>query len=94
MDDDREARSNFLGVFLTLLLSVALATMIFAMCGGISIGMAAVVATVAAIGAIHYFFWGRSLDQAVVGEREEQELRELMEADNARDELAGPESEP
>jgi hypothetical protein len=81
MDDDRppEQRGTYLGIFLTGLLAAAALVALFAACGGLTVGMAAVVAGVILLGLVHYLVWGRSLSNEVAGEREEEATRDLME---------------
>jgi hypothetical protein len=39
------------------------------------------VAAITMVGFLHYALWGHALTQEVAGEREEQQLRERMDAD-------------
>jgi len=83
MEDNsrQEQRANFLGIILTLLLCCAMLTVLFAACGGVMVYVLAVVGGTAALGYVHYLFWGRSLNREVAGEREDEEMRDLFNAD-------------
>ncbi len=48
---------------------------------GIFAYVVAAIIGIAAIGFIHYALWGYALSQQVAGEREEQRLKDLLEAE-------------
>src|SRR5712692_1840236 len=48
---------------------------------GIFAYVIAAIVGIAAIGFLHYAIWGYALSQQVAGEREEQRLKDLLEAD-------------
>jgi hypothetical protein len=81
-DAYQEQRSNFLGILLGLLFCAAIMTLLFAACGGFFVYVLAVIAGTAVLGYVHYFWWGRSLNREVVGEREDEELRSFFEAED------------
>jgi hypothetical protein len=53
---------------------------------GIFIYVIAAVVGMAAIGFLHYAIWGYALSQQVAGEREEQRVKDLLEANDDHDE--------
>ena len=53
---------------------------------GVFFYVAATVIGIAAVGFLHYSLWGYALSQQVVGEREEQRIQDMLEADARREE--------
>jgi hypothetical protein len=49
---------------------------------GIFIYVIAAVVGIAAVGFLHYAIWGYALSQQVAGEREEQRVKDLLEAND------------
>jgi hypothetical protein len=52
---------------------------------GIFAYVIAAIIGIAVIGFLHYAVWGYALSQQVAGEREEQRIKDLLEADGDRD---------
>ena len=52
---------------------------------GIFAYVIAAIIGIAAIGFLHYAIWGYALSQQVAGEREEQRIKDLLEADQVGD---------
>jgi hypothetical protein len=77
--DQSSARGAFLSAMLILLGGSFILFFMFLVCGGLAIGVLAVVAGLAAFGFFHYLLWGHSFTREVAGEREEMEIREQME---------------
>jgi Flp pilus assembly protein TadB len=53
---------------------------------GIFIYVIAAIVGIAAVGFLHYAVWGYALSRQVAGEREEQRIKELLDADQDGDE--------
>jgi hypothetical protein len=78
---ERKGRETFLTILLAVVLGGAFFFFLNLISFGIFYSVLAVVFGITAIGYFHYVLWGYSFSQDVAGEREEQELRERMEAE-------------
>jgi hypothetical protein len=78
----REQRATILSTLLCTLAGTGAVLLLFTLCGGLFLQVLAVLTGVAGVGLVHYLFWGRTLSQDVAGDREDEELRALAEADD------------
>src|SRR6266481_6082644 len=76
-----KGRENLLTVVLVLLLGGAFAFFLDMVSLGLFRFVIATVIGITLLGYLHYVLWGYSFSQQVAGEREEEELRERIEAD-------------
>jgi hypothetical protein len=76
-----KGRENLLAVVLVLLLGGAFAFFLDMVMLGLFRFVIATVIGITLLGYLHYVLWGYSFSQKVAGEREEEELRERIEAD-------------
>jgi len=67
------ARGTFLGIVLAVVVGGAAIVYCIIIMGPFFFGLLGVVTAIAILGCVHYVIWGRSLDQHVAGEREEQQ---------------------
>jgi hypothetical protein len=81
-DPQRQGRETALTLILTTLFGGGfLAFMIF-VSGGFFFYVALAVLLIGLVGTLHYYLWGQSLMREVAGEREEEERRQRLEADD------------
>lgn len=76
----RQSRGSFLGGLFALVFAAGFLALLFLTCGGLSLYMLGVVVGMGLLTGLHYLWWGRSLNQDVAGEREEEEVRRFTEA--------------
>lgn len=81
----RRRRGSFLSGLFALALAVGFLGLLVLTCGGLSVYMLAVVVAMGLLTGLHYLWWGRSLNQDVAGEREEDEVRRFTEAQDGAD---------
>ncbi|HEV3257852.1 MAG TPA: hypothetical protein VG013_13285 [Gemmataceae bacterium] len=74
-NETRRQREKFLSVVLGVLAVSGFLAVFFIICGGFSLYILAVVGGLALVGLVHYFLWGHSLSEQVLGETEEEEVR-------------------
>jgi len=90
-NEPRRHREKFLSVLLGMLALSGFLVVFFIICGGFSLYILAVVGGLGLVGLCHYFLWGHSLSEQVVGEREEEAVRASFEDDEMPpDEAYGP----
>jgi hypothetical protein len=75
------ARENLLTIVLVLLLGGSLIFFLIMVSMGVFQYVIATVIGITLLGYLHYVLWGYSLSQEVAGEREEEELRQRLQAD-------------
>jgi hypothetical protein len=80
--DNAPSRDTFLAVLLLIVIGVPLFVFFNIATGGLFILLLVLVAGVAVLGVFNYFLWGHSLTEETAGEREEEELREIMAAED------------
>jgi hypothetical protein len=76
-----KGRENLLTIVLVILLGGAFAFFLDMVSLGVFRFVIATVIGITLLGYLHYVFWGYSFSQEVAGEREEEQLREQIEAD-------------
>jgi hypothetical protein len=90
MDQHRPPASKGRETLLTFSLVVILGGTFVFFLNLVSLGIFAYVLAaivgIAAVGFLHYAVWGYTLSQQVAGEREEQRIKELLDADQDGDE--------
>ncbi|MFN4258980.1 MAG: hypothetical protein ACK4RK_06755 [Gemmataceae bacterium] len=77
-DPHAAARGTFLSIFLAVIGGVVCLMIFLLLISPFlvqALGGVVVLAVVAMIGCLHYWLWGRSMDQEVAGEREERQAR-------------------
>lgn len=82
-DDQRQrsGRETLLTVMLTAVFGGGFLVFLILVSGGFFFYVLAGVAGIAGFGLLHYFLWGRSMEQEVSHEKAEEERREEAEAD-------------
>lgn len=69
------SRSTFLTVILTLLVGGGICFFAFLLLGPLFVQGVSIVLALSLLAGLHYLLWGRSLNQEVAGEREEEQAR-------------------
>jgi hypothetical protein len=75
------ARDTYMAVVLCVMVGIPCLLFFEVLTGGLLSYLLLSVAILAVLGFINYLLWGRSLNRQVAGEREEEELRTQMEAE-------------
>jgi hypothetical protein len=85
MDDDREHGQSSRDAYMVVLLCIMIGLPIFVFLNVVTNGIFILVflsaGIIGAMGLVHYFLWGRSMDNQVAGEREEEQARAREEQD-------------
>jgi hypothetical protein len=74
------SRATIIVVALAVLFGIPCTGLLIALTEGYALVAIAVVALIGAVAGVHYLLWGRAMTQRTAGEREEEELRETLEA--------------
>jgi len=77
----RKGRETLVSILLVVILGGIFLVFLNFVTFGVVFHVAAAIAGLALVGFLHYVLWGYSLSQEVAGEREEERLKERMEAD-------------
>jgi hypothetical protein len=80
-DPQRRGRETALALGLTVLFGGGFLAFLIFVSGGFFFYVLIAVAVVGLIGTLHYYLWGQALMQEVAGEREEEERRQRLEAE-------------
>jgi hypothetical protein len=75
------SRGNFLALFLAAFAEFGFIIFLILISGGLFLDMILVAGGVVALAVVNYLLWGRSFNRDMAGEREEEQLRRLMEED-------------
>lgn len=75
----RRPRETLLGTMLGTIAVASFAFAVFLICGGMAIGVVAVVGGVIGLALVNYFLWGHALLRSTVGERQDAEFQALLE---------------
>jgi hypothetical protein len=78
-----KSRETLLTISLVLILGGAMLFFLNLVSMGIVFHVISAVLAITVVGFLHYALWGYSMSQQVAGEREEMELRERLEAEDA-----------
>jgi hypothetical protein len=81
-------RENLLTIILVLLLGGGFTFFLVMVSLGVFQYVIATVLGITLLGYLHYVLWGYSFSQEVAGEREEEQLREQLEADHDRETIS------
>ena len=85
MDYNGAPRSSGRDTYLTIVLCAFVGIPVFVflniLTGGLFLWLLIGAAGIGVLGAFHYLLWGRSFSQETAGEREEEELRREVEAE-------------
>lgn len=76
-----QRRENFLTVFLALMLGTVFLFFLYLLTLGFMFYVVVVVFGMVFVGYLHYALWGYALSQETAGEREEELIRQRMEAE-------------
>jgi hypothetical protein len=79
-EEQRNGRATFVAVAVAILFGIPCTGFLIALTEGYALVAIVVVALLGAVAGAHYLLWGRSMAQNTAGEREEEELRETLEA--------------
>jgi hypothetical protein len=77
--DRSDQRGTFLAVVMTVLGASFVLFFLFLSCGGLAVYVVGVAGGIAVFGIIHYFLWGHAFSQEVIGEGEEEEIRQTVD---------------
>ena len=83
---NKKGRETLLTFSLVAILGAAFVFFLNFVTLGIFSYVIAAIVGIAAVGFIHYAIWGYALSQQVAGEREEQRIKDLLDADQDGDE--------
>ncbi len=75
------SRETYVAILLCLLIGIPLVVFLNVITFGLVVLLLMVAGGIAVMGALHYFLWGRSFTRSTAWEREEQEMRDLSEAE-------------
>ncbi len=78
----RRGRETYIAVLICLLIGIPLFVFLNVITFGLMVLLLVVAGGLSAIGAMHYLLWGRSFTRSTAWEREEQEMRDLADAEN------------
>jgi hypothetical protein len=80
-DSSQDTRATFLVVAVAILFGIPCIGFLGLVTDGLIFIVPVGLVLIAAVAFVHYLFWGRSMAQSTAGEREEEELREKLEAE-------------
>jgi hypothetical protein len=75
-------RDTYMAIVLCLVVGVPVFVFFNIVTGGLFILLLVLMAGVGVLGVINYFLWGRGFSRETAGEREEEQLRARMEAED------------
>ncbi len=78
----RRQRGTLVGVMLFIMLAAGIMGFWFLVCGGLALPMMGIIALLTLVGYAHFLIWGRSLSREVGPEREAEQARQRLEAED------------
>jgi len=79
-EEQGSGRATFVALAVAILFGIPCTGFLVALTEGYALVAIVLVALLGAVAGAHYLLWGRSMAQDTAGEREEEELRETLEA--------------
>jgi hypothetical protein len=79
-DTQGDSRATFVAVAIAVLFGVPCTGFLVVLTEGYVLAFLVGLIIIGAVAGMHYLLWGRSMSQRTAGEREEEELRETLEA--------------
>jgi fatty acid desaturase len=90
----QQRRETCLTLFLAIAGAIGFLLFLTLVTGGFFLWVMIGLGVIAFVGALHYLLWGKLFDDQVAGEREEMEVHDRAETDEAISAVRGPRGRP